>query len=181
MPKTLQTSLIALAAALLLGGCSVLSPIPLWELAKAGSSAAVYSAAENGTSASDTVQHNFAAFKQMCIEYNENIQLIDLIPALQAEFQSHGIESRVYPPGSTQPACNIWLRYTADLRWDIPLFGGDYKPYLNRAALTLRSERGTVLASSAYTVDDYLELGKWASTRSKLAPVVSALLTPVAH
>ena len=49
------------------------------------------------------------------------------------------------------------------------------------AALTLRSDHGDVIASSQYALGDFMDMGKWASTRSKLAPVVTALLTGFEH
>jgi hypothetical protein len=175
-------SLIFLATlSIALAGCSVLSPAPVWELIKATGSVATYAIADGPSKARDTVFHEHPSVQQVCIEMNAQTQLVDVIPALQAEFRTHGIESRVYEPGSSSPTCKVWLHYSADMRWDIPLFGTDYKPYMNTAALTLRSETGDVLSSSSYALDDFFDMGKWASTRSKLAPVVTALLTGFEH
>jgi hypothetical protein len=49
------------------------------------------------------------------------------------------------------------------------------------ATLTLRDENGTVLSSSAYSLDGTFQMGKWSTSRSKLAPVVTALVTGFDH
>lgn len=177
MSAATRSLLCLVTVSVALTGCSILSPAPVWELIKATGSVAVYAAAEGPSKASNTVVHDYRTFQQVCIEVNAQIQLIDVVPALQAEFKAHGIESRVYEPGTAVSQCKVWLRYAADMRWEVPLFGTDYKPYMNSAALTLRSDRGDVIASSQYALGDFMDMGKWASTRSKLAPVVTALLT----
>ena len=73
------------------------------------------------------------------------------------------------------------VTYTADIEWGTPPFASGYKSYIRDAKLTLRDENGTVLSSSAYSLDGVFQMGKWATSRSKLAPVVTALVTGFDH
>ena len=157
--------------------CSVLSPAPTFELIKASGTAASYWLASGPAKASDTVYHLYAAPRTVCIEFNRDAQTPEVVPALQAELYNHQIESRVYEMGTPSDACPVWLRYSAAIEWDTPFWETSYRAYLSQAALTLRSADGTVLASSAYQSRGISALGKWSSTRDKLAPVVTALLT----
>ena len=171
--------LFAGSLALCLGGCSALvAPLPLWDAAVIGGAAAAARlnlVTAPGT-ASDTVSHLRQPPASVCIEYNPKVQVTDIVPALQIALREHRVESRVYesPDGLVQ--CPVWLRYTADLAWDKPPFSGDYKAYISTASLTLRSATGTLLSSSHYRIHSPVGRSKWASTRDKLAPVVSALL-----
>jgi hypothetical protein len=173
----------ALLAAGLLGGCSVFSPAPAWELLKAGSGAAGAALAyvPGGAGASQTVHHGAAVPEQVCIEFNRTVQAVDLLPALQAELREHRVGSRVYESGVNMPDCSVWLRYVASIEWGTPPMGSNYRPYLSAAALSLHGADGRLLATSAYLPEESwtapLALGRWSPTRSKLAPVVKALLT----
>lgn len=175
--------LAALPAAALLAGCSVFSPVPTWELLKAGSSAAgaALAYAPSGASASQTVHHGSAIPGSVCIEFNRSVQAVDLVPALQAELREHQVTSRVYEPGINSPDCAVWLRYVASIEWGTPPLASGYRPYLSAAALSLHRADGRLLATSAYLPEESwtapLAMGRWSSTRSKLAPVVKALLT----
>lgn len=166
---------------LLQSGCSVFSPAPLWELAKAGSALVSGSLAESApTEAADAVNFAHARFTRVCVEFNRSAPAADLLPALQAELRQHHIESRVYEAAGPADHCEVWLRYTASIQWGVPPVGEGYRPYLERAALVLHDPDGRVVASSSYALDDAglgLGLGRWASTRSKLAPAVAALLS----
>lgn len=171
-------STLALSAAYLAqAGCSVVSPDPAWELFKATGSLLSAGVALGPTKASHTVYHLHAPFKSVCIEYNPQTQVPDVVPTLQAELRNHGIESRVYEELSTPLQCGIWLKYTANLDWGIPPFGDRYKPFVNAAALTLQTTNGLVLSTSSYQLDTTMGVGKWAPTREKLSPVVTALIT----
>ena len=166
-----------LCVAFLHAGCAVVSPAPTWELFKAAGGLVHTAVALGPTKASHTIYHLHATFRDVCIEYNPQTQVSDVVPTLQAELRSHGVESRVFERFTTPAQCDIWLRYTAEVDWGIPPFGDRYKPFVNAAALTLQKTNGAVLSSSQYQLDTTLGMGKWAPTRDKLSPVVTALIT----
>ncbi len=166
------------AGALLgLGGCSVFSPLPLWELAKAGGAVAQTSLAWGQSQSSQTVRHSHLPYRNVCIEYNRDCQVADLLPALQSELLERRLSSRVYEQGVEVPGCEVWLRYEAYLQWGTPPLRERHEPYLQQATLSLHAPDGRLVVVSRYQLDGLLEIGKWSSTRRKLAPVVSALLT----
>ena len=173
--------LALLAAVAALGGCSVLSPAPTWELIKAGSGVAGMALAYGPSSASQTVHHGDAVPARVCIEFNRDVQATELVPALLAELREHRVAGRVYEPGQGLPDCAVWLRYVASIQWGTPPLSSDYRAYLAAASLSLHRADGRLLASSSYLLDEGwgapLGMGRWSSTRSKLAPVVKALLT----
>ncbi|MDR3370105.1 cell division protein FtsI [Rhodoferax sp.] len=170
--------LVALAvASLSLSGCSILSPTPLWELAKAAGTLTRRSLNLSSGEASDTVYYQHAPFSSLCIEFNPQTQTADVVPALQLELQAHQIESRVYESAINTPNCPVWLHYSAQMDWDISPHTERYESYISKAALTLQNDKGQVLSSSYYILGDGFGNNKWASTRDKLAPVVSALIT----
>lgn len=171
-------------ASLSLSGCSILSPTPLWELAKAAGELTTRSLQAGPGEASDTVYHPHAPFSRVCIEFNPQTQTADVVPALQLALQAHQIESRVYESATNTPNCPVWLRYSAQMEWDKPPLSERYVAYISNAALTLQNNNGQVLSSSYYTLGSAYRTSKWASTQDKLAPVVSALITgvtPVKH
>lgn len=164
-------------------GCSIVSPMPLWELAKSAGAAASTVIPYAPAEASNTVYHLHPAFTSLCIEYNPDAPVSDVVPALQIELKKHQVESRVYEAGpltasTLSEQCKVWLKYSAYIAWDVPPMGSGYKPYVTTAALTLRDANGAVLSSSHYELDTAgFGTSKWASTQRKLAPVVTALLT----
>ncbi|WP_249937076.1 cell division protein FtsI [Roseateles sp. DAIF2] len=166
-----------LLAAALSSGCSVFSPAPAWELIKAGSGVAGTALAYGPSRASQTVHHGEPVPGSVCIEFNRDVQSGELVPALQAELRGQRVASRVYEAGTDWPDCRIWLRYVASIQWGEPPLSSGYKPYLSAAALSLHHADGRLLSSSSYQLDDGLGMGRWSSTRDKLAPVVKALLT----
>jgi hypothetical protein len=173
------TAIVAVAAAL--PGCSILSPAPVFELVKASGAAAASVIANGPSKAKNTVYHEHPSLDSICVEYNPQTPDPDIAPALQAELKIHEIDSRVYEPGGTPESCRFVLSYTADIEWGTPPLGAGYKPYIRYATLTLRDDNGKVLASSAYSLDGAFQMGKWAPNRSKLAPVVTALVTGFDH
>ena len=172
------SKLLVLAAALAaLQGCSVVSPVPVLELVKATGAVAVSAISTGPSHAKNTVYHEHKALDAVCVEYNPLTPDPDIAPALQAELRNHEIDSRIYEEGGTPPSCRFRVTYTADIEWGTPPFGSGYKSYLRDATVTLRDESGAVLSSSAYSLDGAFQMGKWATSRSKLAPVVTALVT----
>jgi len=75
------------------------------------------------------------------------------------------------------PHCKVWLHYTATIDWGIPPLSEKSRPYVSAAALTLRDADGGVLSSSHYVMAQGMRTDKWASTRDKVGPTVTALLT----
>jgi hypothetical protein len=172
-----QSLALISAAVALLPGCSVLSPTPVFELVKAGGAAAASAIAHGPSSAKNTVYHEHKSLDAVCVEYNPQTPDPDIVPALQAELKVHEVDSRVFESGGTPDSCHFVLSYTADIEWGTPPLASGYKSYIRDATLTLRDEQGKVLASSAYSLDGAFQMGKWAPSRSKLAPVVTALVT----
>src|SRR5262245_45251714 len=82
--------------ALCLGGCSIVSPWPLWELAKAGGAAASTALGSAPGTASDTITRVNRPLSSVCIEYNPRAQVQDIVPALQTALRDNQVDSRVY-------------------------------------------------------------------------------------
>ncbi|MDR7334784.1 cell division protein FtsI [Roseateles asaccharophilus] len=165
------------SAALLLtagavSGCSSLAPMVGWELVRRGSTTMLEYQRIRPT---NTVHFGDASVKAVCIEYNRDMPLDELVPALQAELKTQGVVSRVYDAGTAQRDCDHWLRYAGSIGWGVPPFGEQHHAYLSTATLSLHRADGRLLSSSAYGGDS--ALSRWASTRKKIAPVVKALIT----
>jgi hypothetical protein len=165
------------AGSFMLTGCSIFSPIPLWELSKAAGNGAATAIQNSPGKAVDTVYHLHAPFKSVCIEFNPDAQTADVIPALQRALTGLAIESRVYEAAGGFGSCPVWLRYSTLMEWDKAPMSDRYQSYVSEAALMLQSEQGKVLSSSRYQVDPGFGSSKWASTFDKLSPVVTALVT----
>jgi len=178
--KSLQFVLLS-GAAFALGGCSIVSPAPALELVKATGAVAMSVISTGPSSAKNTVYHEHRALDAVCVEYNPLTPDPDIAPALQAELHNHEIDSRIYEEGGAPSSCKFRITYTANIEWDTPPFSSGYKSYIHDATLTLRDENGTVLSSSAYALDGAFQMGKWSPSRSKLAPVVTALVTGFDH
>jgi hypothetical protein len=162
----------------LFSACSLVSPQPLWEVIKASGatvSAAVTTTAPNN--AINTVYHLHGPVRSVCIEFNPDTQVPDIIPALQTELKARQIDSRVFESRATTSLCKFWLRYSAQTALEIPPLSSDYKAYISSATLTLWNGTEQILASSQYDTGGPFGLGKWATTRAKLAPVIAALIT----
>lgn len=169
--RTLKPAAL-LAATLLLGGCSTLAPMATWQLLKLGSNAAL---TQQSPRPVNTVHHGDAPVKDVCVEYNRNMPLDELVPALLAELKAQGVDSRVYEVGTGPRDCAQWLRYAGSIEWAVPPMGQEHRAYLSTAVLSLHRADGRLLSSSAYASD--AGFGRWASTRKKIAPVVKALIT----
>ncbi len=177
---TLLAGLTALTAFTALSGCSVLSPVPSIELVKASASMATVAIGQGPVHASQTVFHDAALPDRVCIEYNRSLALPEFVPALIAELRAHQVQARVFEPGVRpgDEACPAWVHYQGLQQWDRPPLSDQIKPYLAQATLSLHDAGGRLMSASSYRSDDAaMSMGKWASTRNKLAPVVRALLT----
>lgn len=160
-----------------LPGCTLLSPAPALELMKATATVASTAISYGPSNASNTVYHLHAPFQSLCIEYNRDAQVQDVLPALQAELRSLRIDSRIYDAGTAPETCAVWLRYAASMEWGIPPFQSEHRAYLSGAVLALQASDGRILSTSEYDQSSVYGVGKWASTRSKISPVVVALVT----
>ncbi|WP_416758245.1 cell division protein FtsI [Roseateles sp. So40a] len=172
--------LLVTAAAWALGGCTLLSPMPTVELVKATAGMATVAMGQGPTHATQTVFHDAALPERVCIEYNRSLALPEFVPALIAELREHEVQARVFEPGVRpgDEACPAWVRYQGLQQWDKPPLSDQIRPYLAQATLSLHDAGGRLMAASSYRADDAtMGLGRWASTRNKLAPVVRALLT----
>jgi hypothetical protein len=169
------------AVALVLPACSIISPEPVLELAKATGAVALSAISTGPSRAKNTVYHEHKSLDTVCVEYNPLTPDPDIAPALQAELRNHEIDSRIYEQGGAPTSCHFRVTYTAEIEWGTPPLASGYKSYIRDATLTLRDENGTVLSSSAYSLDGVFQMGKWATSRSKLAPVVTALVTGFDH
>lgn len=165
--------------ALCLGGCSIVSPEPVWELAKATASVASLAVGSAPSHSSNTIRHFKGGMDEVCIRFNPDVQVPDIVPALQAELRLHKVESRVYDSAMPAQTCPVWLKYMAQIDWDTPPFEHQYRPFVSQAALSLRSASGQVLSTSHYQGETGFAKGRWTSTREKISPVVTALLTGV--
>lgn len=174
---------IALVAVLggLQSGCSIisLSPTPMWELAKATGGLATMAIQSEPGQASNTVYHAHQPFSELCIEFNPQTQVADVVPALQTALRSQHIESRVYEGAVAGQQCHVWLRYSAQIDWDTRPLSGRFQSYVSAATLSLQTAQGRVLSSSDYTLDLTYGASKWASTYDKLEPVIAALVSGV--
>lgn len=169
----LKTS--ASCAALALGGCVIMTPSPAIEMLQMTIATASGLVSLTPVTAQDVVTHQYPTPHFVCIELNPNAPDPDLVPGIQAEIQTHKIDSRVYGQGGAPTDCESVLSYSAVIAWERPVFSDDYRSYLREATMTLRAS-GKVLASASYRTRDWGS-GKWSSTRSKIAPVIDALLT----
>lgn len=177
-PASLFRCLCILALAGSQSACSLFAIDSAISVVNAAGSATMAAVSNYGTTkASNTIYHLNPGFSQLCIEYNRNAQVPDMVPALQAELRQNKIEARVYEAGTAPQQCEIWLRYVATLEWGEPPFSNAVKPYLSAFSLSLHNANGSLLASSSYQLDDQWSSGKWASTQKKVAPVVKALIT----
>ena len=170
----------ALGIAMPLTGCSLLSPMPSIELAKATAGMATMAIGQGPARATQTVFHDAALPERVCIEYNRSLALPEFVPALIAELRDHEVQARVFEAGVRpgDEACPAWVHYQGLQQWDKPPLSDQIRPYLAQATLSLHDAGGRLMAASSYRSDDAsLGMGKWASTRNKLAPVVRALLT----
>jgi len=167
---------LSLIMGLSMSGCTILSPSPLFEVIKAGGMAASTAIAQGPSDASYLIHHGMPPANMVCIEYNPDTQISDILPAIQNELRTHGIKSRVYETNTSLDRCDTWLKYSASMEWDTKPLSSTYLPYMTKAMLTLQKSEGEILASSGYELGSELQMGKWSSTRNKLARAIEALI-----
>jgi len=105
--------------------------------------------------------------KLVCIEENPRVLVDDLLSVLETGFQIRNIRTTIYR-GSAPDRCEYTLWYTASRGWD-------FTPFLKHVELRLRRGDETI-GIATYNHSGGLALNKWASTESKLGPVIDKLL-----
>ena len=108
---------------------------------------------------------------KVCIEENEKVIVPQFLEIVRSGFDRHGIASEVFP--SKPPAsCGVVLTYTALRKWD-------FVPFLSHAELWLRDQNGKQVGYAEYhlTGGGGFDFSKWASTESKMNPVIDQLLS----
>ena len=111
-----------------------------------------------------------ANLKHICI--HENVMVVDdsLLTALKAGFNRHHISTQVFT-GNPPIGCEYILTYTA--LWSI-----DFATYLSDAEIGIK-HKGNIIASAKYRLrgdGGGLSLMKWQDTKTKIDPVIDALL-----
>ena len=104
----------------------------------------------------------------VCIEQNPKVIVSDMLTVLEDGFQRHGIRTMVYKDKAPE-RCEYTLWYTVTRGWDLA-------PFVNHAELRLRRQDETI-AMATYKHSGGLALNKWASTSTKLTPVIDELLS----
>jgi hypothetical protein len=123
------------------------------------------SVAVKPVSADNRIEH-------ICIQDNPRVQVGDFVAVMQEGFQNHGITSQVFK--DTAPArCLFTSTYTAQRTWDMAMYMTDARVDILRD--------GRSIASAVYHLKGGggLSLNKWANTRTKMLPVIDALLAQV--
>jgi hypothetical protein len=110
--------------------------------------------------------------EHICIENNPRVQVGDFVAVMQEGFQKHGITSQVFndkPPAK----CLFTSTYTARRTWDMAMYMADAQIDVLRD--------GRPIASANYHLKGKggLSLNKWAGTRTKILPIIDALLAQV--
>ena len=101
----------------------------------------------------------------VCIIENPKVVVRDFVGVVERRFGEHGIGTKVVSDGSD---CEHTLEYTAERSWDL-------KAFLDYALLTLRKD-GVSIGSAEYRNKGGLTVTKYASTASKMNPVIDELL-----
>ena len=106
---------------------------------------------------------------KVCIEKNEKVIVPNFLKIIRAGFKRHGIETEVI--NGVDQSCSVTCTYTALRSWD-------FTPYLSHAELLLRNKNGKRIAYAEYHLVNGggFALNKWASTDSKMNPVIDKLL-----
>lgn len=104
---------------------------------------------------------------RVCIERNAKVIVEGFVAVLQNGFRRNGIETEVYD-GAMPAECRYALTYTARRGWDAV-------PYLKFAELRL-TDHSTEIGTATYQHAGGFGLNKWASTESKMDPVIDQLL-----
>ncbi|MDB5471190.1 MAG: hypothetical protein JWR84_2750 [Caulobacter sp.] len=109
---------------------------------------------------------------RVCIEENPEVKLPDLVSLIEEGFQRHGIATEVYD--KIPDVCEFYVKYTATRRWDFVAFLSDARIaiYHQGKLIGFVERTGTrgVFGGGGASPD------KWASTKSKIDPLMDRLL-----
>lgn len=79
-----------------------------------------------------------AHLEKVCIQFNDDMNVSDLVQVIQEDLAGHAIKSVVF--NAEKPAgCSATARYTADRWWDL-------SPYMVDATVTLEMTRASLEA-----------------------------------
>ena len=109
----------------------------------------------------------------MCIQENPDVQVDDFLSVVERGFARHGISTRrIQQP--TDGSCPMVITYTARRSWSVVT-------YLSLAELTIRDQRGQMLASAYYRFRGrgMLAVKKYQSTETTMTPVIDQLRAEV--
>lgn len=108
-----------------------------------------------------------ARIELLCIEQNANVLMADFEPTLKRLIEARGIPTRLYS-GAQPPECRHVARYVANWRWDLAM-------YLYYVRIEVFEDHKSIGSAEYDATLGGLNLDKFGSTESKLAPLVSQL------
>jgi len=110
-----------------------------------------------------------AHIQKICIKFNDDMNVSDLVQVIQEDFAKHGIPSVVFK-AEKPTGCSAIATYTADRWWDMA-------PYMVDAQVTIENEAGFV-GSLHYHLAGHggFDMAKWEGTHAKLDPAMDAML-----
>ena len=103
----------------------------------------------------------------VCIEQNDNVEVADILSVVERGFIRHGITTSVYD-GELPSDCEYSVSYAAEDGWDL-------KPFLNFAEIRMKKD-GKTIGLATYRHGGGFGFNKWASTESKINPIIDELL-----
>ena len=108
----------------------------------------------------------------VCIEENPKVIVGNFLTVVRNGFDRHGVNTKVVSKPAPKE-CEFILTYTAHKNWDIVM-------YLHYAELRLE-RNGRLIGSAEYDLigKGGLDLTKWASTKSKMDPIIDQLLANI--
>ena len=111
-------------------------------------------------------EHNL---KQVYIQKNPKVKVRDFVSVLEAGFDRHGINTKVYS-GLIPDSGEYILTYTAFQSWD-------FAPYLSHAEIRVGNDEEDIgYAEYHLKGKGGLSLMKWKGTKAKMDPVIDELL-----
>jgi hypothetical protein len=110
-----------------------------------------------------------AKLDQVCIRFNSEVNVDDLVNVIQDDFANHHVQSVVFK-AEKPSTCHFTADYTADRWWDMAT-------YLVDAKITVDKDN-IIVGSGHYHLNGHggLSLAKWSGTHSKFDPVMNEML-----
>jgi hypothetical protein len=115
----------------------------------------------------DSSRHSM---KLVCIQENPKVIVADFLPVVRGALDRHGISTELYRSDKPPEHCEYTLTYTARQSWDLAT-------YLSFAEIEIR-KGAEIVSTGHYHLRNKggLSLNKWASTESKMNPVMDQML-----